>query len=139
MYNTEQRKIVTDFFTANRERAMTVDEAARGISALCAERGVAAPGKSTVYRLISKLFGEHVLKRFTRDDKRFLYQIAGCPGCDPHLHLKCTGCGRLIHMEHSASDRLMREIMTGNGFSVDEEHTVLYGTCTECIKNGKGR
>ena len=137
MYNTEQRRIVTAVFGENREQAMTVEEAAEGIAAYCAKKGINAPGKSTVYRLIAKLCGEDVLRRFAREDKRFVYQLAACPEEAPHLHLKCTDCGRLIHMRHSASDRLMREIMRDNGFSVDEEHTVLYGRCTKCSgKNG---
>ncbi|MBO4217282.1 MAG: transcriptional repressor [Clostridia bacterium] len=134
MYNTEQRKTVTDFFNENCERALTVEEVASGIVLYCAGRGIAAPGKSTVYRLISKMYEEEKLRRFARDDKRFAYQLAVCPESEPHLHMKCTGCGRLFHMEHSASDRLMREIMRDNGFSVDEEQTVLYGRCTDCGK-----
>ena len=132
MYNTEQRKIITDFFEMNFERAMTVEEAAEGIASYCRKEGLAAPGKSTVYRLVSKLCEEDVLRRFARDDKRFVYQLAACPEDEPHLHMKCRDCGRLFHMEHSESDRLLREIMRSNGFSVDEERTVLYGTCTDC-------
>ena len=79
MYNTEQRRILTDFFADNRERAMTVEEAAEGVASYCTERGIAAPGKSTVYRLVSKLCAEEVLRRFAREDKRFVYQLAACP------------------------------------------------------------
>lgn len=132
MYKTEQKKIVADFFGENRERALTVDEAADGIAVYCAGRGLAAPGKSTVYRLVSKMCEEDILRRFAREDKRFVYQLAACPESEPHLHMKCTDCGRLFHMQHSASDKLMREIMRDNGFSVNEEQTVLYGRCSDC-------
>lgn len=127
-YQTEQKKILLDFLSKNRDRSFTIDEITAGI-----EKSGASLARSTVYRLASKLEGEGVIRRFVKADSRSAsYQLAACEHCEAHLHLKCVGCGKLVHMDESISDELIRKIRATSAFSVDEEESVLYGKCSMC-------
>lgn len=129
-YQTKPRRQLLSFLAEQPECSYTAEELA---DALAARHGAEAPGKSTVYRLVAKLVQEEQLKRFEPEGShRSYYQIIGCTGHD-HLHLKCTDCGRLIHMKESATAHLLRDILQENGFSVDEHKTVLFGRCNECL------
>ncbi len=128
-YQTKPRRQLLSFLAENPDKSYTAEELT---SALAERHGADAPGKSTVYRLVGKLLLEEQIKRFDREDgHRSYYQLTGCSGQD-HLHLKCTDCGRLIHMKETASARLRREILQDSGFSVDEHQTVIFGRCNAC-------
>lgn len=127
-YQTVQRKKLIEFLSANREKAFSVEE----LDLQLKKSDGAAPGKSTLYRLIRGLVDEGAVKRLVKGNSRqFVYQIAG-EECAYHLHLKCVKCGRLLHMEHGESHKLLEEILKNNNFKVDERQTVLLGRCDGC-------
>ena len=127
-YRTEQKKILMDFLSKNRDRSFTIDEITAGI-----EANGTVLARSTVYRLVSKLVSDGVLRRFVKADSRSAsYQLVACEHCDSHLHLKCVGCGKLFHMDEDISDELVSRIRACSAFSVDEEESVLYGKCSSC-------
>ncbi len=128
-YQTKQKRQLMEFLAKRPDQSYTAEELA---VALEGEYGAEAPGKSTVYRLVTKLAAERQIKRFEPEGTHcFRYQMAG-HNCHEHLHLKCTGCGKLIHMPESTSAQVLREIFNNNGFTVDEEQTVLVGRCDHC-------
>ena len=133
-YATEQKKILTDFLRAHREESFSVEAIVDGMRA---EHGTGiVPATSTVYRLMTKLVAEGTVKRFVRGNSRkFAYQIVMGEHCDCHLHLKCMGCGRLIHLDESVSDELLDKVKSISDFSVNEEATVLFGSCADCKKD----
>ncbi len=130
-YETKQRRILLDYLNAHPDQGFSVEELHRG---LCSEHAAAdVPGKSTLYRLIARLVSEGLVKRFALGPgHRFAYQIVACDACDAHLHLKCTACGCLYHMDHAVSERIMREVLSRSEFSLDEKETVLFGVCKDC-------
>lgn len=133
-YQTKPRRQLMDFLTNNPDQSYTAEELA---AALQKEHGSDAPGKSTVYRLINKLVQEEQIKRFEVDGAhKFYYQLIGC-SCQDHLHLKCTDCGRLIHMHAGASEQLLQNILQNIGFTVNEHQTVLFGRCDHCTSERK--
>ena len=95
--------------------------------------GADAPGKSTVYRLITHLVDEGRVKRLVKGHGRsFVYQSVRDNGCKCHLHMKCTSCGRLFHLDEELSHKLLAQVRSFSDFSVDEEETVLFGKCAAC-------
>ena len=131
-YATEQKRILKQILEENSDRAYTVDELC---DKLRARWGEEAPGRSTVYRLITHLAEDGTVKRFTREgSRRAAYQIVMGEHCDCHLHLKCLDCGKLIHLDEGTSDELLSRVRTKSNFSVSEEATVLFGRCGECNK-----
>ena len=133
-YETKQRRILLDFLKAHPDHGFSVEELFNGLSAEHAADIV--PGKSTIYRLIARLVSEGFVKRFAAGQGRqFAYQIVACDACDAcnaHLHLKCTTCGRLCHMDHAVSEQIMHEVLSRSDFSLDEKETVLFGICKDC-------
>lgn len=135
-YETKQKRILLDFLRAHPDRGFSIEEL---YDALCLACPVACvPGKSTLYRLVPKLVTEGLVKRFSGEHGRqFAYQIVSCDDCDAHLHLKCTACGGLYHMDHAVSERIMNEVLNRSDFSLDEKETVLFGVCRDCKEQKK--
>lgn len=98
-----------------------------------------APGRSSVYRLISALCEEGHLRR-ARDagSGSFLYQYTGGGhACRNHFHLQCLVCGTVTHLECGCSTDIAAHLQDRHGFAVDSGRSVLYGTCADCQKSRK--
>lgn len=127
VYTTGKRERIIDFLSENAERSYTLEEICEAIT----EGG---KGKSTVYRLVSELVGEGILTRLSDGRTRHCtYQYVGGELCHTHLHLKCKGCGRLIHLDHELSEELERTVRQVGGFRIDDG-AFLFGTCRECAE-----
>jgi len=133
-YHTEQKRILTDFLSRHRDESFTIDELTHKMQSECGEGGQ-SPARSTIYRLIDRLERDGQVRKFVKSNERGAsYQFVAGGHCDSHLHLKCTGCGKLFHMEERVSDELIKKISNYSDFSVNEEETVLYGRCAVCNK-----
>lgn len=136
-YHTMQKRLLIDFLTRHSDSAFTVGEL---VGRIRAENPNDAPGKSTLYRLITKLTEEGTVKKMTAGTERsFVYQLAEGSHCDSHLHMKCTKCGKLMHMDDFESARLLMRVMRQNDFTIDESKTVLLGHCRDCGAQNKNR
>ena len=126
-YNTKQKQILINFLKNNKNRHLSVAEIAEGVK-LC---GV---GKSTVYRKITELCDTGELRRFRGyDGKSVVYQYMDSgKDCKNHFHLKCTGCGKLQHLDCESVMVLNSHIKEQHGFFVDMGTTVIYGLCSSC-------
>ena len=126
-YMTGHKKQILDFLIAHRDRHYTVEEI---LSAL--PDGEEKPGKSTVYRQISALLSDGVIRRFeAADQDSFVYQYSAGVDCDHHFHLKCSRCGALLHMECPQLDNVRGHIRREHGFLIGG-NAVIYGICAKC-------
>lgn len=129
-YETEQKKIIMELLRSRSDRLFSVEE----LAAACGEQC----SRSTVYRLVRRLAEEGELRRTPAEGGRgFLYQYMEGEGCHDHLHLKCSLCGQITHLDHRLSAPLLDTIETLIGFSVDTTQTVLHGLCSRCRLRGK--
>ncbi|MBQ8849640.1 MAG: transcriptional repressor [Clostridia bacterium] len=129
-YNTEQKKMLSSFLRENYEKAYTMEDI---IAELKRTYGKNAPGKSTVYRLMTHLVDEGQVKRLVKGHGRsFVYQSVKDEDCRCHLHMRCVACGRLFHLDEGLSDELLLKVRSKCGFSVSEEETILLGKCGGC-------
>jgi Fur family ferric uptake transcriptional regulator len=132
-YNTEQKKLLLDFLEKNHDSSYTIEEITNELKA----RG-ATVGKSTVYRLMTRLVEEKRVKRQLSDSSRkAIYRITLDSHCHNHLHLQCIKCGKVLHLDEEVSDKLLDTVKQINNFSVSEEDTVLMGKCADCKLGGK--
>lgn len=123
-YNTQREKEILDLFSSERERAFTTEE-------ICS-RILTSGGRSTVYRIISKLAHEGVLKKICDSESRKVsYQYLGGGSCCEHLHLRCKSCDRLIHLDKSSSEIIMSLLKGKSSFTLDPTE-ILGGFCREC-------
>jgi len=129
-YKTEQKTLLLQFLARHSGEAFTIDELAEKIAA----ESDKAPGKSTLYRLMPQLIEEGKVKRFNEGHSRhFRYQMIESDHCHDHLHLRCSGCGKLYHMEDKESAEIVRGILARHHFAVDGADTVLLGRCEDCL------
>lgn len=128
MYNTKQKSRLIDFFKKNASSQLSVNEI---ISGVC---GDGDTGKSTIYRLISKMAEDGTLLRMHGEDsKSVLYQYVGeGTHCGEHFHLKCKECGRLIHLDCHHLENIGMHIAEEHKFIIDTKKTVFYGICENC-------
>ena len=134
-YNTEQRNELIRFLTQNKEKAFSIDDICEGM----AKDGsfITPPGKSTVYRLIPKLVEDKLVREFAPlKSRRKVYQLVGGESCVKHMHLKCTCCGKIIHMSDEQTKNLAEIISLSNSFFVNSGETTLFGTCQGCSNRG---
>ena len=129
-YNTEKRNELLVFFKKSGGQALSVDE-------ICKQILPDNQGKSTIYRIISKLVDEGILRRISDGKtRRVTYQYIYTGGCSEHLHLKCNDCGQLIHLDDMTSHILESRIFKAERFSVDDG-ALLYGRCEACATKKK--
>lgn len=131
-YKTVQREELVRFLRTHSTEAFTVQEIA--VRMKKDSSVVKAPGESTVYRLIKELVESGAVKRIVRGNSRqFVYQITDGEDCAHHLHLKCTVCGRLCHMNDEESREIIGKILENDSFAI-ESSAVLLGRCGDCRK-----
>lgn len=124
-YNTHQRKALLDFLQSNSEKAFTIEEIVCSMS----EDDIS---QSTAYRLMTKLVEEGLVHRSVKGNSRsFLYQFINGEKCEGHLHIKCTDCGKVYHLDHNVSELIHDDIKKNTAFEIDS-HTVLLGKCGDC-------
>lgn len=126
-YHTEQEAVLLAFLSAHCQESFTAPELDAALGD-CPNR----PSRSTLYRLLPKLAAEGKLRRFSEEGNRVRYQLVAGAHCQHHLHLKCTACGRILHMSEEASEEVLRQIFQDDRFSVDREQTILFGRCAQC-------
>jgi len=130
-YKTEQKKILLDFMLNNRETPLTIEELIALMQS--SDSNSCVPGRSTIYRLMNKLVEDGTVKRFVQGNSRhFYYQIVSSEHCHHHIHMKCTSCGKLYHMDDEDSKQLLGAVLKNTHFKVNQEETTLYGTCDTC-------
>ncbi len=131
-YHTQQKSVLLDYLSRHSDKTFSMESLA---DAMKTELGDDAPGKSTVYRLVNRLVDEGTVKQYTEQGSRHsLYQIVGGKGCHHHLHMKCTTCGKLMHMNDEQSERIIEQIFGSSEFAVNRDQTTLYGSCAECSR-----
>lgn len=134
-YNTQQKKQLMDFLKKHPEQSYTIDEIAAEMNA---DPDFAnPPGKSTIYRLMPGLAEENLVKCFAgKRGTKASYQIIGGESCHFHIHLKCTDCGKLLHMSDKDSHTIADDILKSGGFALDLGRTTLFGLCEGCRRKG---
>ncbi len=124
-YHTNQRNCLHGFLKNNPEQAFTIEEIIDALS----ENSIS---KSTVYRLMTKLVEENLVHRTVKGNSRsFVYQYISDEKCENHLHMKCTDCGKVYHLDSGVTSIIQNNIKSNTSFEIDS-HTVLLGKCGEC-------
>lgn len=127
-YNTRQRDEIADFFRQHRGGCFTAKDIILS--------GEVSVGEATVYRTLSRLANQGVLKRFTDGQSGASYQLNE-EECSFHFHLKCERCQKVIHMECDFMGDMKKHIEGSHDFTVDIGKTVIYGLCGDCERKAQ--
>ncbi len=124
-YNTEAHKKILEFLKKNREKSFSAEEIFSNLS----EGGVR---KSTVFRQLAKLSESSEIKRITSASNRSVrYQFMDREHCGAHLHLKCSSCGKLLHLNNEITEFFEKSIKSAKSFSIDTG-AFIPGICDKC-------
>ena len=128
-YNTKTRQLILDYLINNRQDAVSAANIQQHLEA----QGV-RPNPTTVYRYLDKLAGEQRVMKYVADkgEKAVFQYVDEGRHCREHLHLKCTGCGRIYHLDCRFMDEVRAHLMAEHGFALQCEGSVLYGLCRAC-------
>ena len=132
VYRTEGRDRLIGYLSQHPDRQFTTEE-------LCvAVNGDASSGKSSIYRRLSRLCEEQVVRKFRNDDLDMnVYQYVGSNcDCSRHFHEKCTSCGKIQHLDCSDSVSFALHLLNEHGFEIDCGQSILYGICADCREKG---
>lgn len=123
-YRTKPYRLVYDFLQGN-EGTATVEEIHRSLPQI---------DVSTIYRNLEKMVDEGIVLKFPDElGKKACYE-ASHEDCGHHLHLKCTECGKVIHLDCEGMQEFVQHLKADHGFDLSYGNTVLYGLCDECGK-----
>lgn len=126
-YTTRQRKLLVDFFKNHCDEQLTVKEIA-SFTEINDKISLSA-----LYRNIDKMLLEGIIQKYAKENGReFVYRYIDKEKCAWHLHLKCTSCGRMIHLDDESSEYVRAMLKSKNSFKIDEHKTILYGLCDLC-------
>ena len=133
-YQTKQKQVILESLQAASNRPLTVDE----ITALINENG-GKVGRTTVYRHLEALLSQGRVRKFSPESGRCAtFQYVPDPGdCAHHMHLKCAGCGRYIHLDCDEMQQVNAHIFEAHHFRVDNAQSLLVGLCEDCLKEGR--
>ena len=135
-YATEKRAKILEYLKAHQDEDVSVKE----IELYLQKREIAV-NVTTIYRYLDKLEQEgQVLKHMAENGNTASFQYINPEhACHNHLHMKCSGCGRIFHMDCSFMDEFQRHIYEHHHFTLECRTSMLYGLCENCRCNGEKR
>jgi Fur family ferric uptake transcriptional regulator len=99
-------------------------------------------GLATVYRHLDKLVRSGKVRRYIMEGVSascYQYEYVGGAGAGvheksaEHFHLKCEGCGTLLHLQCEILSEFPRRVYEEHAFRIDASKTVFYGKCAGCL------
>ena len=94
-------------------------------------------GLTTIYRYIDKLVTDEVLNKTLGEDNTTYYQYLEECNCHNHFYLKCTDCGKLIHVDCDCIKELTNHITKNHKFKPNKDHIIINGLCNNCSEGDK--
>lgn len=123
--NTAPRRMILDAVLSLQEHFE-----AEQVLYLLRERG-SKVGKATVYRTLPLLVDCGILKEVRFDVKQILYEHVFAED-EPHDHMVCTRCGRIVEFSTDEIMGVAREVGKAHHFHVTGHRLQLSGLCWEC-------
>lgn len=138
IYHTKQRDIILGYLKKCEGEHVTAGDIVNHFAQT--GEGIAT---ATIYRQLEKLVDEGIVKKYILDlSSPACFEYIGadskCFG-NECTHLKCTECGKLIHLHCDDFMTTQKHIYSEHNFKLDMTRTVLYGMCGDCMGNRNRR
>ena len=129
-YKTRGRDRILEVLKSNKDRTVDVNDIMRSLSEEGNDVNV-----TTVYRYLDKLCTEKSVLRYVAENgTRAVYQYVGDQRhCDEHLHMQCTRCGAIIHLDCHFMDEIASHVRNEHGFHIQCRNSIIYGLCEKCF------
>jgi len=126
---TPQRRAILQALHAN-QTPQAADVIVQQASAL-----TASINRSTVYRTLEMLADLGFISVIEAADGQRQYLLLA--GEEPHIHLVCQTCGRVIPVSFSKHDSLVKHLWDEHHFKVNPSTFTISGTCRDCLEQGR--
>ena len=117
-------------------RVSTRDQAKRGGEA----EGFSIPAQREACLRQAQSLGAAVVAEFVDAGLLRRFELAGCAvyepahGYEPHDHLYCERCHRLLEFQSDELDAYCKQVAKKQRFQVTGRRVILYGICVKCAR-----
>lgn len=128
-YSTKKKSSILHFFEDNPDQEVGVHEVHDFLTNQNMEMNL-----TTVYRNLDKLVEQGIVIKSVHGKKEqatYRY-LKGREGCSQHLHLKCTRCGMIMHLDCEFMREIAEHIQVDHGFLIDCRESYIAGLCAGC-------
>ncbi|MBK5200515.1 MAG: transcriptional repressor [Spirochaetaceae bacterium] len=128
-YNTKSKNTIIEILKTNKETALCAESILEVFNQKCQKVNI-----TTIYRNLDKLEKEKIINKFPASDShKALYQIA-CHDLknEEHLHLQCSQCGKIIHLDCEYMKKFIQHIKDYHEFDLTCDKSILFGLCQVC-------
>ena len=132
-YKTKKRELILEYLLQNKDTSVTVKD----IEYFLAKNTDVKPNITTIYRYLEKLMADGCLMCSEEAGKKYYQYIAPDNTCKRHLHMKCTGCGKVLHMNCDFMDEFEKHIKGDHGFTINYKNSMIFGVCESCKAENK--
>ncbi len=128
-YATEKRNKILEYLITHKDEDVSV----RDIETHLDYQGMSV-NVTTIYRYLDKLaLDGKVLKRVDENGGKSTFQYVQPDNtCHNHLHMKCSNCGRIYHMDCGFMREFQQHIYEHHNFTLECKTSMLYGFCEKC-------
>ena len=127
-YSSRKETMAKEYHSRHFEEQPDRRMSAAGIYGRMAEEGIKV-NLATVYRNLDRLVQDQMLialKAPEEEEKYYQYMRPGLQ-CAEHLHLCCSRCGKVIHLNCGFMREIQEHLMDDHGFLLDCGESMLTG------------
>lgn len=126
-YSTRTRSALLDILESHKDTSISAEEVLDALR----QRGLEV-NKTTVYRNLERMVEDGSVHKFSSEDgKRAFYQLSEGT-CSDHLHLQCSVCGKVEHLDCDFMKSFEEHVRREHGFSLSCKGSIIYGVCKAC-------
>lgn len=128
-YKTRNREALISYLQSREGEHVTVNEIHDHF-----RRAGSTMGVATIYRQLEQLVSDGQMRKYMIDSgSAACFEYIGAEdGHARFIHCKCEKCGKILHIDRSEIEEMVRALETSSGFRMDNVQTVLYGICGDC-------
>lgn len=130
-YHTKCKKDILVYTELNKEKRFSVAQLHSYLKSIGRNANI-----TTIYRNLDRMTESGELLKFkdTKDDC-YVYQYHEPDiDCYEHLHIQCSDCGRIVHLNHEFMKELSDYLSGTYGFDLICKESVMIGLCDKCKK-----
>lgn len=92
-------------------------------------------GLTTIYRFIDKLILNGVVDKYIGHDNVTYYSYLEKCNEDNHFYLRCSKCGKMIHVDCDCIGDLSSHVFSKHNFKINQENIIINGICEDCCED----
>lgn len=130
-YNTKNKQYIIEALSNNLNTTLSADNIFDYLS-----KNNKGMNITTIYRNLEKLAKENIILKFpSADGNKTFYQLKRHDLThEDHLHLQCTNCGKVIHLDCDFMQSFVDHVKDDHSFDLTCGNSILFGLCDDCKK-----